>query len=120
VHHGTEYVNQDTIDCPKFLGKEKYSNADPDYWLIKSQEAAQLTQRDKWADRLWPTMAWFIFLFNVFVSGTFCIRMLISTDGIDTAHAAAMYITISITMCGTYMALMWAHYNILRKKDGLG
>lgn len=106
------YVENDTVDPPRCLDTNN-----PDHWIIRKEEN---TTRERWADRLWPTMAWFIFAFNVFVSLTYCIRILTSADVIDGIHMAAMYITISITMCGTYMALMWAHYNILRKKDGLG
>lgn len=100
----------DHVELPKILTDKQEDRP--------HHERGEPMQREKWAERLWPSMAWFIFLFNVFVALTYCVRLLI--EGMGDVFNIAMYIVIVVTMCGTYMTLMWAHHNILRKDNGLG
>lgn len=77
--------------------------------------AAKVLFRDRWAERLWPFMAWFIALFNMFMASAFCVRVIFS----ETPQSDVHYVMLVATMCGTYLALIWTHHNVLRKKDGL-
>lgn len=86
----------------------------PEETRMISGPPTRVFYRDKWAERLWPCMSWSIFLFNLLMCSDFAIEVL-SSDNYDyTKH-----LTIAATMCASYIVLMWAHKNILRKDNGL-
>lgn len=109
----------DQIEMPKVVRdgapREDYDNISVGEWE-RQKIVTKIILRDKWAERLWSCMSWFIFLFNAFVAVNFCVRIL--TNGSDVATNMEFVIIVA-TMCATYGALLWAHHNILRKKDGL-
>lgn len=76
--------------------------------------ASRVVYKDVWAERLWPCMAWSIFFFNLLMASDFAIEVL-TTDKYDYAK----HLTLASTMCASYIALIWAHKNILRRDDGL-
>jgi hypothetical protein len=63
---------------------------------------------DRWADVLWPFMAWTIYIFNAAVAISFVV------DLVNGNYDHAKHITTIFTMCGSYIALTWAYKNILR------
>lgn len=69
---------------------------------------------DKWAERLWPCMAWTIFFFNLSMALHFGWEIWFQDHYNYTQH-----ITTAVTMCASYIALIWAHNNLLRKDHGL-
>lgn len=71
--------------------------------------------KDKWAERLWPCMAWSIFAFNLVIAAQFLSQILF-IDSSD--YHWARHLTIVVTFCGSYMFLVWTHNNILRDKNG--
>ena len=96
------------MDMPKIIEDQKMDGAQPN--IIEEK-----IKKDKWAERLWPCMAWSVFLFNLALAGHFVVELY--THAGDS-YDYAKHITTVTTMCASYIALIWTHKNILRNEDG--
>lgn len=97
---------------PRFLMDDKVEPEVKDW--VRVESPTKFTLRDKWAERLWPCMAWSIFLFNLVLAVNFGWEVWQEDTYDYTKH-----VTVAVTMCASYVALIWTHKNILRKDNGL-
>lgn len=68
-----------------------------------------VTYKDRWAERLWACMAWSIFLFNLVMAINFAWEI-----WGEQHYNYHKHIITAVTMCASYIALIWTHRNILR------